>query len=170
MRSRRTVLLGLFVAAASILHVIEASIPLPLPIPGVKLGLANIVSLFTLIVYGWRDALLVTTVRVFIGSLFSGTMFGPSFIMSLSGGVFCVLIMAVVYHKWSNIYSYIGISISGAVAHNIAQLISASFFIDSIGIFWYLPYLLILSVPTGMAVGMTTCFLKHKLEDNLKYS
>ena len=88
MNTRRMVLLSLFVAIASILHIVESWLPLPFPIPGVKLGLANVVSILAIAFFGWREAMLVAVLRVMIGSLFGGSVFGPAFAMSMGGALF----------------------------------------------------------------------------------
>lgn len=160
---RRLILLALFVSMASVLHVVEGWIPLPLPVPGMKLGLANLMSLTAMVMLGWRAALYVAGGRVLIGSLFGGTLLGPSFAMSAGGALCSVLVMVWAYRKLSGIFSLIGISLLGAAAHNLAQLTIAAALVGSKTMFWYLPYLLLFAVPTGIGTGYTAAFFLSKL-------
>lgn len=165
---RRLVLLALFIAMASVLHVVEGWLPLPFPIPGMKLGLANLMSLAALVISGWRAAIYVVLGRVFLGSLFGGTFMGPAFAMSAAGGLFSALVMTLVYQRWRKTFSLVGISLLGAVAHNLAQLSVAAFLIDSRSMFWYLPYLLLFAVPTGIGTGYTAAYFLRKLPGGIR--
>lgn len=160
---RRLILLALFVSMASVLHVVEGWLPLPLPVPGMKLGLANLMSLVALVLLGWRAAFYVVFGRVFIGSLFGGTFMGPSFAMSVSGAVASVLVMTLAYHRLRPLFSLVGISLLGAIAHNLAQLAVAALLVGSETMFWYLPYLLLFALPTGVGTGYTAAYFLLKL-------
>lgn len=161
--TKRMIILALLVAMASVLHIVESWLPLPVPVPGVKLGLANIISLFVIVAYGWRDAVAVAVLRVLIGSLFGGTFFGPAFAMSLSGALFSLLAMAYAKRHWHPFFSLIGISVIGAVVHNLAQMSVAAWIVSSAGLLWYVPYLLLFALPTGVATGITTVYLLAKV-------
>jgi heptaprenyl diphosphate synthase len=160
--TRRMVLLALFIAMASVLHVVESWLPLPLPVPGIKLGLANIISLIVIVIFGWRDAIYVVILRVFLASLFGGIFLGPAFIMSLSGAVSSTAIMAYAYHRWHPEFSLSGISIIGAVIHNLVQIAVAALLVSSVTLVWYLPYLILFALPAGLATGMTTIYFLAK--------
>ncbi|MBP2639731.1 MAG: Heptaprenyl diphosphate synthase component [Firmicutes bacterium] len=160
---RRMMILSLFVAIASILHIVESWFPLPFPIPGVKLGLANVVSILAIAFYGWREALLVALLRVMIGSLFGGTVLGPSFAMSMGGALISTAVMAYIYQYHRSIFSIVGISIIGAVFHNSAQIIIAALLVVSTGLLWYLPYLILFAVLTGAGTGFTAAYLLLKI-------
>ena len=160
---RRMVILSLFVAIAAILHIVESWFPLPFPIPGVKLGLANVVSILAIAFYGWRAALLVALLRVMIGSLFGGTVLGPSFAMSMGGALISTAVMAYIYQYHRSIFSIVGISIIGAVFHNSAQVIIAALLVVSTGLLWYLPYLILFAVLTGAGTGFTAAYLLLKI-------
>ena len=166
MDTRRVVILGLFVAIAGVLHAVESWLPLPIPIPGAKLGLANIVSLLVISIYGWRDALLVAILRVLLGSLLSGALLGPAFAMSMCGALISATGMAYAFYHWRPMFSLVGISIIGAALHNLSQITVAAFLVASPGLFWYLPYLLLFALPTGLATGLTTSFFLAKLPRN----
>ncbi|MGI6037638.1 MAG: Gx transporter family protein, partial [Limnochordia bacterium] len=148
--------LGLLVAVAIVLHVVEAMLPIPTPVPGAKLGLANMVSLFVLLAFGLRNALWLNFLRIIMGSLLSGTLFTITFWLSFSGGMFSILIMGCVYLLAKDRISLIGLSILGALAHNIAQLTVAALIIANWGLFIYLPYLLFFALPTGFFIGILT--------------
>jgi heptaprenyl diphosphate synthase len=157
------VLLALLIAMASVLHVVESWIPLPLPVPGIKLGLANIVSLIVIIMFGWRDAIYVAIVRVCLASLFGGIFLGPAFVMSASGAIGSTMVMAYVYYYCYPKFSLIGISIIGAVIHNIVQIAVAAILVSSANLLWYLPYLVLFALPTGLATGITTIYFVAKV-------
>ncbi|HHY78606.1 MAG TPA: Gx transporter family protein, partial [Clostridiales bacterium] len=96
-RVRKMVLLSILISQALVLHVIERAIPVPVPVPGVKLGLANIISLITIILFGYKEAVVVVTIRTLLGSLFGGGL--SSFMYSLAGGLLSTSVMALMYLK-----------------------------------------------------------------------
>ncbi|KJS82515.1 MAG: heptaprenyl diphosphate synthase [Peptococcaceae bacterium BICA1-8] len=161
-KSRKITLLGLLIAQALALHVIERFVPMPIPIPGVKLGLANIITLFTIIILGFKEAVLVVIVRTFLGSLFAG---GPSsFLFSIIGGLFSTVIMSMLYKWFYRFFSIPTISIAGAVAHNIGQIAVASFIVSNLNLFYYLPALIISGVITGLFIGLAVQFALKPLK------
>lgn len=161
-KTRRLVLLALFIAMASVLHVIESWMPLPLPVPGIKLGLANIISLIVIATFGWRDAIYVVMVRVFLASLFGGVFLGPAFAMSMSGAIVSTVAMAYAFEYWRSSFSLIGISIIGAVIHNVIQILVAAVVVSSVTLLWYLPYLILFALPMGWATGVTVIYFLAK--------
>lgn len=162
MHIQRVILLALLTVMAGILHFVEAVLPLSLPIPGCKLGLANIISLYVLVRFGLKDALVVVVLRVLLGSLLSGTLLSSGFFMSFSGALAACLAMYVAY-SYCTAFSLIGVSVLGAVAHNIAQLFVAGIIIDSGAIWYYLPYLILFAVATGTMTGLVVHFLTERL-------
>jgi len=156
--TRRVVYLGLATGLAMALHIFEGLLPMPtdLIVPGFKLGLANIVSLYVVVNFGTRDAVLISILRTTLGSLMAGTFMTPTFFFSFAGGVTSALIMGLVYKYASRFFSLLGISLVGAVTHNVAQLLVASIVIETVGIFGYLPYMLFFALPTGAFVGLVT--------------
>ncbi len=161
--TRRLIILGLFVAAAGVLHAVEAWLPLPVPVPGVKLGLANIVSLVVIELYGWRPALAVAVARVVLGSLLGGAFLGPSFALGLTGAAASTLAMAYAHARWRPALSLVGVSVLGAAVHNLAQIAVAALLVASAAIFWYLPYLVLFALPTGLATGLTAAYFLARL-------
>ncbi|MCH8158054.1 MAG: Gx transporter family protein, partial [Nitrospinae bacterium] len=116
---RRLTTLALLVALGVVLHRLEAL--LPLPSPWVKLGLANVMTLVALVFFGFRDALTVTVLRVVLGSILGGTFLGPTFFLSLAGGIAATGVMAWVYGRWGkDPLSLIGVSVCAAYAHTLA--------------------------------------------------
>lgn len=158
MKTKRMILLALLTVMAGILHFVEASMPLPIPVPGCKLGLANIISLYVLMRFGLKDALCVVVLRVLLGSLLSGTLFSSGFYMSCCGALAACLLMYLA-KRYGTVFSIVGISVIGAVAHNIAQLAVASLLINSSAIWYYLPYLILFAVFTGIATGLIARYL-----------
>ena len=119
--------IALLSAFAIGIHGIESL--LPSPIPWMRLGLANVITVIALLLYGFRTAMLVTLVRVIISSLLTGTFPGPAFILSLGGGVLSTMSMGVVVLLAPGLFSAVGLSIIGAFMHNMTQLILAYFLI-----------------------------------------
>lgn len=151
--TKKLAVIAMLVAQASVLHFIESMFPNPLPIPGVKLGLANIITLLALVVFDFKTAVQITVLRTIIGSLLSGTLFGVGFFMSFSGALSATCLMAIVLRSLPG-FSLAGISVAGAVAHNLGQLIMAALILNFPGIIFYLPAMLLFSVPTGFITGL----------------
>lgn len=160
------VLLSILISQALVLHVIERAIPVPVPVPGVKLGLANIISLITIILFGYKEAVVVVTIRTLLGSLFGGGL--SSFMYSLAGGLLSTSVMALMYLKNKNMFSIPTISTVGAVFHNIGQIGVASLVISNIHLFYYLPVLLVSGVITGIIIGFTVQFTVGPVKRILK--
>lgn len=162
-KTKRLVFLALMVSQALVLSIIESWIPMP-PImpPGVKLGLANIITLTVIIFFGYKDALLVVAARCILVSFFGGGF--TVFLFSIAGGILSTLIMALLYRKLSRIFSILGISVAGAIAHNISQLTMASFIMKELSVMTYLPILLISGIIMGCFVGLCAGFLSKALK------
>ena len=164
--TRKMVTLSLLVSQALVLHVIERMIPVPIPVPGIKLGLANVISLFTIIIFGFKEAMLVVFLRTILGSFFGGGV--SSFLYSFTGGVFSTIVMALLFKYTKNIFSIIAISVVGAVFHNIGQILIASMVVSNANLFFYLPVLLISAVITGIFIGLTVQYTMKPLQTILK--
>lgn len=141
----------MMIAIAIVLNVIEAQFDTFIPVPGAKLGLANIATIIVLYVFGFPEALIVSTVRVFLAFLLMGRILQPSFYMSLAGAVTSTIVMTLV--KKTNFFGPTGASLFGAVASVAAQVAVGYFFIGE-GLFVYLPLMLLLSVATGFVIGL----------------
>jgi len=161
-KTRKIVVISLLISLGLVLHLVESVFPLSAVVPGAKLGLANIVSLIAISLFGFSTAFQVVIFRVILGSLLAGTFMTINFYLSFSGGILSFMLMYLAYYFFKNYFSLIGISIIGAVAHNTAQITAAYFIIANIGIFYYLPFLILLALPTGFGVGLVSYFtLKH---------
>lgn len=161
-KTRRIVLLALFVSQALVLSIIESWIPIPAVVPGVKLGLANIITMVIIVFFNFSDALLVVIVRSILTSIFAG---GPTVLFfSLSGGILSTVIMAFLYKRFSRLFSIIGISIAGAMTHNVGQLAAASVFMRELAVFTYLPVLFVSGIIMGCFVGICSNFLIYALK------
>ncbi len=162
MKTKKIVVISLLISLGLVLHLVESFFPLSAVVPGAKLGLANIVSLIAIALFGFPTAFQVVIFRVILGSLLAGTFMTINFYLSFSGGVLSFMLMYLAYYFFKDYLSLIGISIIGAVAHNTAQITAAYFIIANIGIFYYLPFLILLALPTGFGVGLVSYFtLKH---------
>lgn len=141
---------GILIALAFILSYIEAMIPLPIPIPGVKLGLANLVTIVALYTIGISGTVVISLIRIVLVGLTFGNMF--SMIYSLAGGALSLLLMVVL--KKMDWFSQTGVSIAGGIGHNIGQLMIAAFVVQTSGVFYYLPWLLVAGVVAGALIGL----------------
>lgn len=160
--ARRVTNLALLVSIGLVLSIIESSFPPLLPVPGAKLGLANIATVIALYAFGPSMALEVTALRCVLGGLLRGSVVG--LFLSLSGGLASTLVMIVLYLLVQRYLSVIGVSVAGAVTHNIAQLAAAYLLVQHAALFYYLPYLIIISVPTGLFVGFASRRVALSLE------
>lgn len=151
----------MLIAMGVAMHVVESLFVLPLPVPGVKLGLANIATVLALYLFGVRDGLLVAVSRVFLGSLLGGVFLSPAFFMALGGSLCSTLTMGV-FMRWS-CFSVIGVCIAGAAAHNCGQLLAALVLLKNSAVVYYLPLLLAAALPTGLFTGFAMQSLFKKL-------
>lgn len=162
--AKKLVLNSLMVAISLIIFMVESLIPTVVPIPGVKLGLANIVTLFAIYRLGYRDAFLILCVRVFIASVFCGQMM--SFLYSIAGGVLCWIAMSGAKRLFGVNKMWVT-SVIGAVFHNIGQIIVAVVVLGTKEIVLYFPFLLVSGMIAGAFTGNCCKFLVKHL-DKLK--
>lgn len=162
--------LAVLVTFAVVIHTVEAALPLPMPVPGLRLGLANMVTLLTIVLYGARGGLMVAVLRTVIGSLIGGTFLGFGFWLSLAGGLTCTAVMSLAVLLVKKGYlSLISVSVLGAAAHNLAQLTVAAAIIGSATLLrGYLPLLLLLAVPTGFFTGLAAFYLEGVIRRALR--
>ena len=142
--TKKLALCALLSALALALSWAESFLILPLPVPGMKLGLANIVTLYALYTMGFPAALSILLVRCTLGAFFAGSI--SSLLFSLGGGLLALAVMAILRKTRLSIY---GVSLCGAAAHNIGQVLAALAVLQSAAPVGYLPILLILSLFTG---------------------
>ena len=140
---------GMMLAFALILGYVETLIPMPIGIPGIKLGLANLAVLLTLYQSGVRKAFLIDVLRIFLSGFLFGSLYG--ILYSLAGGLLSFLVMAAA--KKLRCFGISGVSMAGGVFHNVGQIAMAAFVVETRGLYYYLPPLLIAGVITGFLNG-----------------
>lgn len=150
MQTKKLTFMALLTAIALIIFVVESYIPVPVPIPGVKLGLANVITLYAIWTLCPREALGILLTRILLGSIFAGQL--TSLLYSLSGGLLCFLITLVARQIFNEKQIWIA-SVLGAMAHNIGQIFIAIVLTSTPGIIVYLPFLLISAIITGTFTG-----------------
>ena len=153
-------LLGVSTAAAMVLSYIETFIPVSVAVPGIKLGLANIVTLFLLIKLTWKHAAAVSAVRVLLSALLFGN--AASLAYSAAGALLSITVMSLL--KRSKRFSAVGASVSGGCAHNVGQILMAMLIMDSSQIAYWLPPLIISGVVTGIATGAVCALLAGRIK------
>ena len=128
----KIIFLSVLVSVGLALSVLESAIPLPIAFPGAKLGLSNMVVLVPLVVFGFNDGITVAMLKSIVLMLVTGSV--SSFIYSFSGAIFSCIIMYIGYRFFSEVFSLIGVSILGALAHNFAQVTVASIIMNNMRI------------------------------------
>ena len=159
MKLRELVLTALLVSLALVFNIAEGMLPLPLP--GVKLGAANVFALAALVLLGVRAAFAVTLLRVALAWLISANWF--AFLCSITGGLLAVAVMSALYVKFRDDFSLPWISAAGAWAFNIGQIIVVSYMAGDARVLWYAPPMLIIGTMTGWAVGRLAEMLCKRL-------
>lgn len=167
METRKFTTLSMLLSLAVVLNIIESVIPLFNGyIPGLKLGLANTVILFVLYVYSFKDALYVSILRVILVGILRTGLFSIAFFFSLGGAILSVTMMFI-FKKITKL-SIVGISIIGSIFHSLGQIIVAMFILETANMIYYLPWLLLFSIPTGIIVGLISKELVNHLQNDLK--
>ncbi len=160
--AKKITLIGLLAALALILSFLETLLP-PLYsfAPGIKIGLPNVIILFALYRLSFKDAALISTVRIILASLLFGSAI--SFAYSIAGAVLSLTVMWAI--KKLRLFSAAAISVTGAICHNLAQVAVAAAMMNTKEIFLYLPVLAISGIVTGLAVGLTSTLLIKKIKN-----
>ncbi len=158
--------IGLFLALATVIHTAEAL--LPITIAWFRFGFANIITLAALFLYGFKEAAFITLGRIFLGSILSGTLGSPAFILSLSGGITAVAIMGIAKSFGPRVFSIIGVSVLGAIAHYAGQLFGAyEIIIKNEAIFLLAPFMLLSGAITGVMNGIAAKFLVERFRSTM---
>lgn len=160
----RTSCMGLLLAFALILSYVEILIPLQSGIPGMKLGLANLAVVLCLYLLGWREALLLTILK----ALLSGFLFGNLFMLlySLAGALVSGAVMILL--KKARGFHLPAVSAAGGVFHNLGQLLVALFAVETYGVLYYIPFLLIAGMTTGLLIGSAASLILPYIQNILK--
>lgn len=151
MNTKRLVTLSLFLSMSIVLSIVESFIP-SFAIPGAKLGLANIMTLVILNLYGEKDAFLIVILRIFLVGLLRGTLGAPGFYLSLSGGVLAYLLM-ILFNKFK-VFSVVGVSVMGSLGHSLGQILMAMVILSLPELVFYFPFLFLIAIPTGVFTGL----------------
>lgn len=162
---KKTAYMGLLCAIAIIFGYVESLFPVFVGIPGIKLGLANLVTVFVLYFYTWKEALLVSAIRIIVIGFLFGNLF--SILFSMAGGFLSILVMVGL--KRIKGLSMIGVSLGGGVTHNIGQILVAALVVDNLKLFYYLPALLIAGMVTGFLIGIVSKEMLMRLGPVLGY-
>lgn len=157
--AKRTAYMGMLVALAFIFSYIESLIPISVGIPGIKIGLANMVIIVTLYTMGAVPAFVLSMVRIVLTAFTFGNL--AMMMYSLGGGILSFLVMIIAQR--TKLFSVTGVSVLGAVFHNIGQIIVAALVVENSSLFYYLPILLVSGVVFGILIGMVGAILIKRL-------
>ena len=160
MKTKMTAFYGMFLALALVAGYVERLIPINPGIPGVKLGLANIVTMVLLYTAGKRAAICVTAVRI----LLSGLLFGSGFAMVYSAAGAACSMLAMLVLKKTNQFSCTGVSVAGGVVHNVGQILVAMVVLETKALVYYLPVLIISGLGAGILIGLVSGWMIRRLE------
>lgn len=160
-KTKRIALLGVLTSVALVLSYLEAMLPpISTAVPGIKMGLPNIIIIFLLYKFGLKEAVIVSIIRVFIVSLLFGNVMTLAY--SIAGAVLSLALMTL--FKKLNFLSAIGVSIIGGISHNLGQILVAIFLFDTIQIGYYMIVLSITGTIAGVVIGIISSILVKKLE------
>lgn len=160
MKTKKLTVLSLCIAIAMVLSFIESQIPAFVAIPGVKAGLANIAVVYALYKLGWKEAILVSVIRVVLVSLLFGSIM--SLFYSLAGAALSLAGMIVL--KKTNKFSCIAVSVTGGVLHNIGQILIAGIILETDVLRYYLPFLLVSGTIAGIIIGILAAYLVRRVD------
>ena len=159
MKTKRITRLALLTAIALTIFLVEAQIPALVPIPGIKLGLANIVTVFTVFLLGPRDGVLVLAARVFLGAVFAGNF--STILYSAAGGALAIAVTIGLKKILKENQLWVA-GCAGAVAHSVGQMAVALWVSGTWGLLAYLPILIAVSIVTGLFTGLCAQFLLNR--------
>lgn len=160
MKAKKVTFLALSVALAMILSFVESQIPALVAIPGIKAGLPNIAIVFILYSVGWKEAVAVSLIRIFLVSLLFGNIQTMTF--SLAGAL--VSLLGMILLKKTDWFSCIAVSITGGILHNVGQIIAACLWTQTAQIAYYLPVLLVSGTVSGALIGLLAGIMVKRLE------
>ena len=159
MKTKKLTLLGLLSSSALTIFMVEAQIPPVVPLPGVKLGLANIVTVFTVFTLGSKEGAAVLFVRIFLGAVFAGNF--STILYSAAGGICAILVTIVLKRLLTKKQLWVA-GVCGAMAHSIGQMAMAIAITQTPGLSIYLPVMLFVSILTGTFTGLCAQFLVNR--------
>ncbi len=151
---------GVLTTLAMIFSYIDSLISIPIPVPGVRLGISNIVIITALYIVGVKEAMIVNILRIVLTSILFGN--ATSFWFSITGGMLSIIVMILL--KKIELFSIVGISVASGVSHNIGQIIAAVIIMETHAILYYLPVLLITGTVAGIVVGVVAAMILKRLK------
>ena len=160
MKTKKIAVLALAIALAMILSFVESQIPAFVAIPGVKVGLANIAVVFVLYKLGWKEAVLISLVRVVMVSMLFGTL--VSLFYSVAGAVLSLTGMVLL--KKTGLFSTVAVSVTGGVLHNVGQILMACLLLETNVIVYYLPFLILSGVIAGVVIGVVSAIMVNRVQ------
>ena len=160
MKTKKIAVLALAIALAMILSFVESQIPAFVAIPGVKIGLANIAVVFVLYKLGWKEAVLISLVRVFMVSVLFGT--AVSLFYSVAGAVLSLTGMVLL--RKTGLFSTVAVSVTGGVLHNVGQILMACLLLETNVIVYYLPFLILSGVIAGVVIGVDAAIMVNRVQ------
>jgi heptaprenyl diphosphate synthase len=160
MKTKQITELGFLLAVSLVLSYLEGLLPVMVAVPGVKLGLANVITMVVLYHFGSKKAFLFMSLRVVLAGLMFSGMAG--IVYSFAGGLCCIFIMSIL--KNIKIFSMLGVSMAGAIFHNLGQIIVAFFVMENAHILYYFPVLCVSGVITGLIVGYVSALVIGRID------
>lgn len=164
--TKKLVFMALLTAISLVIWVIEAQIPPIVPVPGVKLGLASVITLAAMVLLGRKEALMILLVRVVLSCLFAGSF--SAILFSLTGGALSWAVMALTVNLMGEKNLWV-VSVFGAVGHNAGQLLAAMLVTKTASLLWYGPALLCSAILTGAFTGAAALYLQRAVKKHIKF-
>lgn len=158
--NRMTAMCGMFTAVAMVLSYLESLVPVFVAVPGVKLGIANIATMIVMYKLGVKPAVIVSILRIVLSSILFGNI--AMMIYSFGGALLSIITMSLL--KKAKLFSTVGVSVGGALAHNMGQLIVAVFVLENVKIMYYIPVLIISGGVAGAVIGIITANLIKRIK------
>ena len=163
MKTKKVAFLGLCITLAMILSFVESQIPAMVAIPGVKVGLANIVVVFALYKLGWKPAAVISLTRVFLVGLLFGN--GISILYSFTGAI--VSFAAMLLLKKAKVFSTMAVSVAGGVLHNLGQIAMACVIMGTDVLRYYAPFLILSGTLAGIVIGVLAAIMIRRIDVKL---
>ncbi len=164
--TKKLVFMALLTAVSLVIWVLEAQIPPVVPVPGVKLGLASVITLTAMVLLGRKEALAILVVRVFMSCLFAGSF--SAILFSLTGGLLSWVVMALTVGLMGAKKLWV-VSVFGAIGHNAGQLAAAMVVTKTASLIWYGPALLCAAILTGAFTGAVALYLSAALKKQIQF-
>ena len=162
-KSRTVALTGLLIALALVLSYLESLVPLPFAIPGIKLGLPNLVIVFALYRLRWPTAAAISLLRVLLVALLFGSALSLAY--SAAGALLSFAVMLLL--RRTGRFGCTGVSVAGAVAHNLGQIAAAALLLETSSLAWYFPVLCLSGTVAGVCIGLLSALLVKRIPEKL---